>query len=69
MKIRLGVVDDRGGGTKRDEERRGSQWVKMAMSTMNGMYVSRETPAMIRQRNRHVRASVGDGKRRLVLAE
>jgi len=54
---------------EKDEERPGGQWVKMATSTMNGMYVIRETPAMMRQRNRHVRASVGDGRKRSALNE
>ena len=47
-----------------DEERAKGQWAKMATSTMNGMYVTRETPAMMRQRIRHVFASVGVEKRR-----
>lgn len=36
------------------------QWAKMATSTMNGIYVTRETPVMVRQRIRHVLASVGE---------
>ena len=36
------------------------QWAKIATSTMNGMYVTRETPAITRQRIRHVRASGED---------
>jgi len=50
---------------EKDEERPRGQGAKMATSTMNGMYVSKETPAMIRQRNRHVRASAGNGKEAL----
>lgn len=53
-------------GWARDEKRMrvwgiaGNQWAKMATRTIKGMYVIRETPAMMRQRNRQVRASVGD---------
>lgn len=42
------------------------QWAKMATSTMNGMYVTRDTPVMIRQRIRHVLASVGEKGRIIV---
>jgi len=46
-----------GGIDRKDGGRARGQWAKMATSTMNGMYVTRETLAMIRQRIRHILAS------------
>ena len=59
--VELQVVDDGRRCDGKDEQAR-SQWAKMATSTMNGMYVTRETAAIARQRIRHVLASVVDEK-------